>query len=179
MEFYYGTIKNLLYRRYDRLSIILSKILAILIYSLMIYIIIIVFTIIIKYILLPDLDIFKDDLFNNLIFSSIGQFVSLWLILSITMLLSCIIKNPGISISLGIMMYFALSIISSILTQLIIKWEWIKWNPLNMLNLSVQITNESFESITHLKVYELFMGNILYIFIFILLITLVFSKKRV
>lgn len=38
MEFHYGTIKNLLYRNYTRTSIILSKFIALFIYSLIVFV---------------------------------------------------------------------------------------------------------------------------------------------
>lgn len=180
MEFYYGTIKNLLFRKYSRIAIITSKIIAIFIYSISVYLLIIFMTIIIKTLVHSDLEMFESKLLTDLLLFSFGHFLGIWLIISITILLSNIVKNPGVSMSLGIIMYFALSIISSILSQLIDKWEWIKWNPLNMLNISAQITNEKyFSNITHLKVNELIIGNFIYITLFILISIYVFNKKKV
>lgn len=39
----------------------------------------------------------------------------MWLILSLTLLISCLLKSPGVSIAVGIVFYFASSVISGIL----------------------------------------------------------------
>src|SRR5699024_2640755 len=60
------------------------------------------------------------------------------------------------------------------------QWEWLKWLPINMLNLSSQIIdNEMMKSFTKLELHELFIGNIVYIVVFLALVILVFKKKNV
>ena len=50
-----------------------------------------------------------------------------------------------------IVFYFASSVISGILFAAIAQWEWLKWNPINMLNLSTQVLdNEVFKKMTKL-----------------------------
>lgn len=39
----------------------------------------------------------------------------MWLTLSLTLLISCLLKSPGVSIAVGIVFYFASSVISGIL----------------------------------------------------------------
>ncbi|MCY7264611.1 ABC transporter permease, partial [Pseudomonas protegens] len=88
--------------------------------------------------------------------------------------------SPGVSIAIGIIFYFAISIVSGILFALINQWEWLKWLPINMLNLSSQIIdNDMMKSFTKLELHELFIGNIVYIVIFLVLVIFVFKKKNV
>ncbi|MGJ5718892.1 ABC transporter permease, partial [Staphylococcus equorum] len=58
--------------------------------------------------------------------------------------------------------------------------EWLKWLPINMLNLSSQIIdNDVMKPFTKLELHELFIGNIVYIVIFLVLVIFVFKKKNV
>ncbi|MDS3925570.1 ABC transporter permease subunit, partial [Staphylococcus hominis] len=116
----------------------------------------------------------------SMLLTALGTFVGMWLVMSLTLLISCIMKSPGVSIAVGIVFYFAASIISGLLTAVIDKWEWLKWNPLNMMNIMIQITdNDTFKKITKLELHELFIGNIIYIVIFLVLVVVAFKKKNV
>lgn len=185
MEFHYGTIKNLLYRNYSRTSIIISKIISLVIYSLIIFVISIVISLILNLTFFSDVNILKQSgdhlsLLQDMLLTALSNYVGMWLLLSLTLLISCIFKSPGVSIAIGIIFYFAISIVSGILFALIDQWEWLKWLPINMLNLSSQITdNEVFKTLTKLELHELFIGNIVYIIIFLALVIFVFKKKNV
>ena len=61
MEFHYGTIKNLLYRNYSRMSIILSKFSALFIYSLVLFIVTTLISLGLKLVLFSDMDILKQS----------------------------------------------------------------------------------------------------------------------
>lgn len=185
MEFHYGTIKNLLYRNYSRTNIILSKFITLFIYSLSIFIITTLLSLILKFLLFPDMNILKQSA-NNLsllqehLLTALASYIGMWLILSLVLLISCILKSPGVSIAIGIVFYFAASVISGILFAAINQWEWLKWNPLNMMNLATQILdNDTFKKMTKLELHELFIGNVAYIIIFLILVILAFRKKNI
>ncbi|PCF62232.1 hypothetical protein B4W74_12905 [Staphylococcus intermedius] len=185
MEFHYGTIKNLLYRNYSRMSIILSKFIALFIYSLALFIVTTLITLGLKLILFSDMDILKQSgdnlsLLQEHLLTGLATYIGMWLILSLTLLISCLLKSPGVSIAVGIVFYFASSVISGILFAAIDQWEWLKWNPINMLNLSIQVLdNEVFKKMTKLELHELYIGNIVYIIIFLALVIYAFKKKNV
>jgi len=184
MEFQYGTIKNLLYRNYSRTQIIISKGLTLLIYSLFLYVSMVVISIIIKAIMFPDLGFLQEaaegmNVIQVLLFNALGNFVGLWLIISLVLLISCIFRSTAVSIVIGIIFYFAASVVSGILFLAIDKWEWVKWNPVNMLNLSNQLMNSDVESMTQLSINQLFAGNIIYIAIFLFLVYVVFKRKNI
>ncbi|NWK84932.1 ABC transporter permease subunit [Staphylococcus sp. GSSP0090] len=185
MEFHYGTIKNLLYRNYSRMSIILSKFIALFIYSLALFIVTTLISLVLKLILFSDMDILKQSgdnlsLLQEHLLTALATYIGMWLILSLTLLISCLLKSPGVSIAVGIVFYFASSVISGILFAAINQWEWLKWNPINMLNLSTQVLdNEVFKEMTKLELHELYIGNIVYILIFLALVIYAFKKKNV
>lgn len=185
MEFHYGTIKNLLYRNYSRMSIILSKFIALFIYSLILFIVTTLISLGLKLILFSDIDILKQSgdnlsLLQEHLLTALATYIGMWLILSLTLLISCLLKSPGVSIAVGIVFYFASSVISGILFAAINQWEWLKWNPINMLNLSTQVLdNEAFKKMTKLELHELYVGNIVYIIIFLALVIYAFKKKNV
>ncbi|MDG0825907.1 ABC transporter permease [Staphylococcus equorum] len=185
MEFHYGTIKNLLYRNYSRTSIVISKFIALFIYSVIIFALSMIITVIINLAMFSDVNILKQtgdnlSLLQEMLLTGLGNYVGMWLLLSLTLLISCIFKSPGVSIAIGIIFYFAISIVSGILFALINQWEWLKWLPINMLNLSSQIIdNDMMKPFTKLELHELFIGNIVYIVIFLVLVIFVFKKKNV
>ncbi len=185
MEFHYGTIKNLLYRKYSRISIVISKIITLFIYSIIIFAIFLGITIVLHLIFNGDTSLIeasqnKESLLSDLLLRTLGVFVAMWLLISLTLLISCIMKSPGVSIAVGIIFYFAVSIISGILFAIINKWEWLKWNPINMMNIQIQvIDNKTFKELTKLELHELFIGNIVYILIFLILVVWIFKKKNV
>lgn len=185
MEFHYGTIKNLLYRNYSRMNIISSKFIALFIYSLALFIITTLISLVLKLSLFSDMDILKQSgdnlsLLQEHLLTALATYIGMWLILSLTLLISCLLKSPGVSIAVGIVFYFASSVISGILFAAINQWEWLKWNPINMLNLSTQVlNNEMFKKMTKLELHELYIGNIVYIIIFLALVIYSFKKKNV
>lgn len=184
MEFYHGTIKNLLYRKYTRTNIIISKIITLVIFSLLYFIISIIVGFILWAIFFNDINLLESkgdelSLLIKMLLTGLGTYVGTWLVLSVTLLISCAMKSPGVSIAVGIVFYFATSILSGILTIIVDKWEWLKWNPISMMNIMIQIVDKSMKKYTKLELHELFIGNIVYIIIFLILVVFVFKKKNV
>ncbi len=184
MEFHYGTIKNLLYREYSRTTMIISKIITLFIISLIYFAITIIASIGIGSLFFNDLNIFESSgnqlsLFNQLLLVSLGTFVGVWLVLSLTLLLSCATNSTGVAIAVGIVFYFASTILAVVQTTLLEKIEWLKWNPINMMNIMIQTVEKGFSKSTKLELHELFIGNIAYISIFLILVVFIFKKKNV
>ncbi|MBX5320338.1 ABC transporter permease [Staphylococcus caprae] len=184
MEFYHGTIKNLLYRKYTRTNIIISKIITLVIFSLLYFIISIIVGFILWAIFFNDINLLESkgdelSLLSKMLLTGLGTYVGTWLVLSVTLLISCAMKSPGVSIAVGIVFYFATSILSGILTIIVDKWEWLKWNPISMMNIMVQIIDKEMKKFTKLELHELFIGNIVYIIIFLILVVFIFKKKNV
>lgn len=185
MESQYGTLKNLLYRKYYRGEVLISKWLTLVIYSVFLYLLATITSVIMKLVLFPSVGFMQTldngyTLLKSLVINISGNYVSLWLILSLVLMLACFINNSSIAISAGIIFYFSFSVISNFLTLAINKWDWIKWNPISMFTLQNQIGyEEHWKSITHLSTNQLLMGNIVYIIIFLGLGYVIFKKKNV
>ena len=186
-EFQYGTIKNLLYRRYSRTEILFSKWLALLIYSLYLYVLSLVVSLILKFALFSNVELGaafnpnSGSVWQVTLLSSLAQFTGLWLIVSLVLLLACLFNSSGAAISAGLIFYFATNIVSNIMTGLISRYEWLKWNPLNMLNLNYQVVDSTgyIQQITKLSNAQMWTGVLVYIAVFLALGLFAFRKKSV
>ena len=150
MEFHYGTIKNLLYREYSRTTMIVSKIITLFIISLIYFVITIIASIVIGSLFFNDLNIFESSgnqlsLLNQLLLVSLGTFVGVWLVLSLTLLLSSATNSTGVAIAVGIFL-FCKFYFSSYSNGTFRKIDWLKWNPINMMNIMLQTVEKALVS---------------------------------
>ncbi|KRM41647.1 ABC transporter permease [Lentilactobacillus parafarraginis] len=185
MEFQYGTIKELLYRKYYRGQIIISKWITMVLYSVYFFVLALAYSFILKLIFfsgtfqLDETYGAKHTVFAQTVYYSLTQFVALWLILSLVLLLANLFKSSAVAITIGIVGYFALSVVASILAILIKKWTWLKWNPLNMMNYPSQYISPSLKSMTLLSTNELLIGSLVYTAIFLVITYFVFKRRNV
>lgn len=185
MEFEYGTIKQLLYRTYSRSQVLFSKWLTMFLYSIYFNLIAFVFALILKVILynnkfrIGDTYSKGQTIMQTLGISMIGDFLTLWLVLSLVFLLTNIFKTSAAAITIGIIGYFATSVINYPLLLLIKHWNWLKWNPINMMNLSSQMLDNSLHKMTLLSTPEMVYGNLAYIIIFMGISYFVFNRRNV
>lgn len=114
-----------------------------------------------------------------MLLGNLGCYIGTWLVLSITLLISCAVNKSEISIAVGIVFFLITSLLSSILAMTIDRWPWLKWAPVNMMNIVSQINDHSLKATTKLELHELVLGNIFYIIIFLMLVVFVFKKKNV
>lgn len=110
MEFYHGTIKNILYRNHSRTSVIISKIITLALVSLIYFIIAILFAIMLWAIMFNDINLLENKnhelpLLSKMLLTALGTYVGAWLVLSITLLISYAMKSPGVSITVGIVFF--------------------------------------------------------------------------
>src|SRR5699024_2009843 len=110
MEFQYGTIKNLLYRGFSRTKVLISKWITLFIYSLSLYVCTFIIAIILKMILFSDLSLTQNasgdmSLIQAFLATAAGNFVGLWMLISLVLLLSCIFRSTAVSVVIGIIFY--------------------------------------------------------------------------
>lgn len=185
MEFQYGTIKELLYRKYYRGEILVSKWITMLLYSIYFYVVAFVWSLLMKVVLFNDKFQLSDKysgghtVMETQWLGIVGSFLTIWLVLSLVLLLANIFKSTAAAISIGIIGYFALNIVSSIMFVLMQKWEWLKWNPLNMMNLSNQLVSSSFHKMTLLSTPEMVAGSLVYTAIFMAISYVIFKRRSV
>ncbi|GAA3187512.1 ABC transporter permease [Lentilactobacillus kefiri] len=184
MEFQYGTIKNLLYREYPRGKILISKWITLLVYSVAWLVWINISSLLIKFILFPKVDLGANlghgyTVLTSTIVVDLANLLTVWLILSIVILLSNLFKNSAAAISVGIISSFVTNIMSGMSALLVIKWPWLKWDPLNMLQYPDQILSPSEIHLTRLTLTQLFSGNLVYIVLLLTAGYFVFQHRAV
>ncbi|KRL53678.1 ABC superfamily ATP binding cassette transporter, membrane protein [Furfurilactobacillus rossiae DSM 15814] len=184
METQYGTIKSVLSQRYSRTQVLISKWLVMLTYSIYLYVMTSVLALIAKAIFVNSKFSLTDkgdvhEIWQDWLVTLGSNFLTVWLLLSLVFLMATLFKSSAAAISIGIIGYFALSIINGFLVVLIHLYEWVKWNPLNFLNYPAQLNNPSLSQITKLSTTQLFWGNIGYIALFLVFDWLLFRKRNV
>ncbi|WP_421017168.1 ABC transporter permease [Furfurilactobacillus cerevisiae] len=184
MEFQYGTIKTVVSQRYSRSMILVSKWLVILTYSLYLYVMTAVLSLIAKLVFVNDKFSLTGTGYNNDIWqdwlANLGAgLLTLWLLISLVFLLATLFKSSAVAISVGILGYFVLNIVSSVMFILIHSHEWLKWNPINFLNYGSQVLEPSLSKLTRLSDVQLFWGNVGYIALFLCIGLLLFRKRNV
>lgn len=106
------------------------------------------------------------------------------LVISIIFLLSCLINNNAVVVSVTFLLIFMGQFLSSsiLLAGNLFSLNLlplVKWNPFNMLNLTAQYVNYiTYHATSHLETGQLFNGALLYAIGFFILGYLVFRKKR-
>lgn len=182
-EFQHGTIKALLYRKYYRGEIFASKVITLFLFSIVNYVLIFLYTLILKFVLFSnvalDAKVGKTTVLGQLGLDLVGSFIGIWLILALVLLIANLFKTGSAAITIGILSYFAASILQIAQSFAIEKWNWLKWNPLNMLNVGAQISDSTFKSVTKLSTPLLTTGSLVYTVIFLLIGYYIFKKRNV
>ncbi len=183
-EFEYGTIKNLLYQKYNRGQILASKWLTILCYSIYWYILATIISVGLKVVLFPKVSLFEQIGFGGLNRLSYflelhgAQLLTTLLLVSLVLLVANLFTNSAVAVSIGIVGYFSTILASAFIGSFISKWEGFKWNPFTMLNYPALISN-GVSHLDKLSAPQMFTGNVVFIGIFLLLGSIVFSKRNV
>lgn len=185
MEFQYGTMKQVLYRRYSRGQILVSKWLAILAYSLYWYVISTGVALLLKAMLFHhSLSIHQSagdgaTVFTRSLAISAASFVSLWILLSVVFLLANVFSNSAAAVSVGIIGYFGAFIVTQLLTMLIQKWDWAKWNPLTMmLYPSMMARPGYYQALLNMQSWQMLLGCVVYIVLFLAIGYNVFCRRN-
>ena len=185
MEFQYGTIKQVLYRKYYRGEVLVSKWLTVFLYSIYWVALSWIMSLLLWAVLFADkIDLSSKispgvSLLRGSVESTGSSLLTLWLLLSMVFLLANIFKSSAVAVSVGIVGYFVTSFLNSFLVLLIQKWEWVKWNPLTMLLYPNVILDDSYAKMAKLTATQLFCGNVVWIVIFLGLGYWVFKKRSV
>jgi len=185
-EFEYHTIKSVVTQAYSRQAVLVSKWLAMLTYSLVLYGTTMGMAVVTKLVWSPQAFALSDrvkhaemSLGQYWLVSSAAGFLTLWLLLSVVFLLAAMLKKGLVATTCGIVGYFALGVVSRLMFQLINKWDFLKWNPVNFLNYPTQLSGLVAGNLTHLSNTQLLAGNLAYIVLFMGLGLYFFSQKEV
>ncbi|GAB5055968.1 hypothetical protein COSHB9_03550 [Companilactobacillus alimentarius] len=131
-----------------------------------------------KFIFANKLDLTK-AVWKAWLLTSLNNFLTLIFLMSLVILLGTLINNSNLALMTGLIGYFVINIFNQLLLGLISKFNWLKWNPLNMMNLGEQIQNHDLHQLTQLSLTQISVGYILYMSIFIILAIYSFCKKSI
>jgi len=174
----FGTLRALLYRKFSYTQVLISKVISLVSYALFSLLLTSIFSIILKFLLFRDFSITK-SIWKQFLLTSLDQFLTLIFLMSLVILLGTIINNSNFALTTGIIGYFAINIFNQILLFLVAKFNWLKWNPLNMMNLGAQLQNHNLHKMTQLSLPVLSIGYTFYILLFLGLALYSFRKRNV
>ncbi|MDR9868645.1 ABC transporter permease subunit [Lactococcus cremoris] len=185
MEFEYGTLKLLLSKGYSRQKIIISKWLTIFSYSLFLYTLVMFISFINKTIFFSEIKL-GDLLVNShqrvieyWILTNLTNFLSLWLLLSVVLLITTMLKKSNVAILIGVTGYFILNVFSTVMFGMIKQINILKWNPINLLNFPTQLAlPNKIEKLTLLSNSQMVFATLTYIIVFLLIGMLTFSRTE-
>ncbi|WP_171000673.1 ABC transporter permease [Lactiplantibacillus pingfangensis] len=185
-EFDYQTLKSLIPRTSSRQVILISKWLTILGYTLSLLLLTSLITLLAQLFFFQDIFSLTDTIpelgipiWQWWLTNIFGNFVNLWLLLSLVFLLAALFKKNSVAITVGIVVYFALPVVGTLMGLLIHKWSVLKWNPLNFLNYPLQLNSpELMAKITNLSTTQLLIGNLGYTILFLSIGLFFFARKE-
>lgn len=179
MEFQSGMIRPLLYRKYSRTQVLISKWLVILGYSIILYVVSFIWSLILKLVLFNGTFALTSTLLTHLVQNLVAQWLTTWLLLSVVFLMTNAFKSSAVAVSVGIIGYFVTNVMATLLALFIARWSWLRFNPLNMMTLPMQLAGGLSEKMTQLSNTGLIIGNLVYIAIFLYLGLVLFKRRAV
>lgn len=177
-EIQYGTLKTLLYRQYSFAQILLSKWLALLIGVILLYVSSACMSVIIKLLVLNNQFALNAHVWQLWSLNIVATFLTLLFLLCFVELIATLFENSTLAIIVGISAYFVISIFNQLMFMMIDQHPWLKWNPVNMLNLGEQIGNQQLSRMTQLTLGQITVGYVVYIGCFLLAGLFIFKKRN-
>ncbi|MGQ2283211.1 ABC transporter permease subunit [Apilactobacillus kunkeei] len=176
VDFSQNTVKYLFARQFSRGKILISKLV----------------TIVVMYIYLICVSFVSTEI-SALVFSVKGNWhfndaflligatsLYLFLLLSMVLLISNIFKNSAVATAVGIIFVLVLRTINALISQFTENHSWIKFNPLNFLNVNNQIYYGSIiKETTKLSLIQIEVGSIVWGVIFLLITYVVYNRRNV
>ncbi|MBM6439409.1 ABC transporter permease [Lacticaseibacillus rhamnosus] len=186
MEYRNNTILMLLYKNSSKLKIYIAKFLTIFLYGVFLTIVAALFTIILKLILTGDqyhwlADFNKNgSLLTTFMLNMAGTLIYSFFVEALSFMLIMLIKVNTAVIGIGLAIGFFGASISVALTKTFTTLIGVvKWNPLNMIFVTQQLSNASYINLSQLDNLQIIGGTILYGLIFAFLGYGLFKRRRI
>ncbi|MBD8085057.1 ABC transporter permease [Limosilactobacillus sp. c9Ua_26_M] len=186
-EFQNNTILALIYHSSSKLATFMAKYIALFIYNVALHLLAIVFTILLNIIPLLNAPVswtgiykYHQPLVVNMLATTGIDIITSTLIISLLCLFSCLINSDAIVIAINaIIIFMGRGFSASLLNANLGIDQILKWNPLNMTNLTTQYYNyASYHPTSMLSNSQLFWGTCCYIILISGLGYLAFRRKR-
>ncbi|WKN29101.1 ABC transporter permease subunit [Apilactobacillus kunkeei] len=177
VDFSQNTVKYLFARQFSRGQILISKLV----------------TIVLMYVYLTIINFVTTEI-SNLIFNKNGAWnfadvftnvkatsFYLFLLLSMVLLISNIFKSNAIAIAIGIVFVYVSQTINSIISLFTENHSWVKFNPLNFLNVNSEVMygESMFKQVTKLSLIQIEIGAIIWGIIFLFITYVVYNRRNV
>lgn len=185
MEYQNNTITTLFYKSSNTSTIYFAKLLVILIYGLLLIVLGTMLTFIFKAVLIGNQFSWMDSyhqrsLLIDFFLTQAGSFVYMLFIISLAFFLIVWIKTNAAVVGIGLAVGFLGSALSSfVMSALPGLISILKWNPLNMIHILVQLTSANDIKFSHLSNAELIIGNLAYVAAFSILGSIIFKNRHV
>lgn len=167
-ELQFGTLKAMLYRKYSFYQVLISKWFAQLIYLIFLTLVSVISSLTLQQLIFRnDFSLTATDgggklLWQTWLLTSAGGFLSLLFLLAFVLVLATLFRSSTAAIITGISTFFIAGIFNQLLFTIIDQHEWLKWFPLNMMNLGNQIITPSLSKLTHLSMLGITSGYLIY-----------------
>lgn len=185
MEFQNNAILTLIYKSANKRAVYFSKYIVILGYNILLHVIAMAFTFVLwmtplsRPVSWSTLYLYHQPLWENLLKTSAIDVLTTTFIISLIFLLSCLINNNAVVISVSLLMIFVGQFISGSLLNGNKAVYFLRWNPFNLTNLTRQYYNyATYVDTSHLSNVQLLCSTASYIVIFVTSGYLIFRKKR-
>ncbi|KRL66550.1 ABC transporter permease [Lentilactobacillus diolivorans] len=186
MEFQNNTILTLVYKAPNKLYVYLSKLIVMFAYNVILHVLSMIFT---ALLILTPINKpvswmatyqYHQPLVVNMFATTGVDLITSLLIISLIFFMSCLINSNSLVITLNIAIIFMGSYASSDLLNNSSKLaSLVKWNPLNMINLTTQYYSYAVtRGFTMLSNLQLLIGAAGYSLFFLVVGYLIFRKKR-
>ncbi|KRL22024.1 hypothetical protein FC98_GL000317 [Lentilactobacillus kisonensis DSM 19906 = JCM 15041] len=185
-EFEYGTIKHLIVQGNGRTLVFLAKFLVIGAYDIYLHGLVFGLTLILKPLIYGRRFAFNQNylygqsLMTNLVTETLVDLLGSLIIIGMIVMLACVSKTSAVAIATGIVVCFVGQGVSELLLKAAGSLSVIlKWNPFNMLFLSNEWSNPSYDHNTLLSLPSLIWGNVIYALVFLVLGYEMFKHKPI
>lgn len=195
-EFTRGTIKFLLIRPYSRSQILFAKFITCMLYSLLGTVILFITALAADNLLLKTespLDVLANGNGHTALavalVTAATNLLLLVLYVSMTLFISAVIRSQSLAVGLGVGMLFGSTVVNQLMVLAIQKYEWLKWNPFNMLNIkdligdllgAKELNPSAFGSdLLRLGYWEMAGGLVVYAVVIYFLTNFLFNKRDV
>lgn len=186
MEFSNNAILTLLYKSPNKIYVYFAKFLVLFAYDALLHVIAVIITIIFSsmslngVVNLGKIYLYNQTLFSNMIFATFVDVLMSIMIISLIFMTSCLINNNAMVTLLNIgIVFLGQGFSSKFLNTSHHLVNIVRWNPLNMINITAQYYNYPvYHDLTHLSNMQITFGTLTYTVIFFVTGYMIFRKRR-
>ncbi|WEV38930.1 ABC transporter permease [Lactobacillus sp. ESL0680] len=184
MEYSNHTILLLLAKNRKKSQIYLAKFMVILLYGLALTIFSVIMTFLLNFILKDQkyhwlMIINGKTILMGLGLNILGMLIYLFFVISMSFMLIMLVKNNAVVICIGLFWgFFGASLSTALMKTFSAIISILKWNPLNMIFISQQLSKPVYSKVSQLSSLQLILGITGYSLLFAILGYLLFRQRR-